>query len=450
MSDDPNLPQTSPSATAEASVSDAPAATTTEPAKPRTPIKIGSQRQSSGVFRAKPQPLVKPIRPVETPDPNAEPAPTAAPVAAITADAPSPETASPDTASSSPAATLPPAAESQPAGVAPYVPPRKAEKIEPPRTRDPLSDDMEQEFAAMMGGLSMDDMLANAAPPPAADLVPDSVHRGRVMSVRGKDVFIELPGRAQGLLPVSQFEEPPAAGAFLQVKVQRHDPAEGLYVLSLPESAVSVAGWDQLSEGMIVDAAVTGHNAGGLEVEVNKLRGFIPISQVSLYRIENLAEFVGQRLTCVVVEVRAESRKLVLSRRAMLERERAESKTKLLAELEVGQTREGVVTRIQPFGAFVDLGGVDGLIHVSQMSWDRVAHPSEVLEVGKRIKVQIAKLDPQTGKIGLTYRESWENPWETAERRYVPKSTVPGVVTKLMDFGAFVRLEAGIEGLIHI
>jgi small subunit ribosomal protein S1 len=151
-----------------------------------------------------------------------------------------------------------------------------------------------------------------------------------------------------------------------------------------------------------------------------------------------------------VTEVNPEARNLVLSRRAMLERERAEAKTKLMDEIAVGQDREGVVIRLQPFGAFVDLGGVDGLIHVSQMSWDRVADPSEVLAVGQRITVRVVKYDRDTGKIGLSYRESWENPWESAERKYTPKSKVTGTVSKLTDFGAFVKLEPGIEGLVHI
>jgi small subunit ribosomal protein S1 len=201
---------------------------------------------------------------------------------------------------------------------------------------------------------------------------------------------------------------------------------------------------------MTVDAVVTGHNKGGLECEVNKLRGFIPASQVALYHVKDLEELVGQRFPCIVTEVKPERRNLVLSRRAVLERERADAKQKLLEELQVGQTREGIVRRLQPFGAFVDLGGVDGLVHISQLSWDRIDHPSEVLQEGQKIKVKISKINPDTGKIGLAYRETWENPWEKVADKYKPKSTVPGTVTRLMDFGAFVKLEPGVEGLIHV
>jgi small subunit ribosomal protein S1 len=201
---------------------------------------------------------------------------------------------------------------------------------------------------------------------------------------------------------------------------------------------------------MLVEARVTGHNKGGLECEVNQLRGFIPASQVSMYRVEDLSQFVEQKFPCIVTEVNPAKRNLVLSRRAVLERDAAEAKEKLLAELEAGQMRDGIVRSLQPFGAFVDLGGVDGLIHISQMSWDRVKHPSEVLEVGQKVNVKIQKIDPQTGKISLAYRDLTESPWATAAQDYPARSTVKGTVSRLMEFGAFVRLGPGVEGLVHI
>jgi small subunit ribosomal protein S1 len=201
---------------------------------------------------------------------------------------------------------------------------------------------------------------------------------------------------------------------------------------------------------MIVEARVTGHNSGGLEVQVNRLRGFIPVSQIALYRVENLEEFVGQKWPCVVTDANPDRRRLVLSRRAMLEREKEESRQKLWATLEPGQIREGVVRKLMDFGAFIDLGGVDGLLHISQLSWARVKHPSEVLHEGQTIKVKISKIDPETRKLSLTYREMLENPWDAAAGKYSVNSVARGVVTKLMEFGAFVQLEPGIEGLVHI
>ncbi len=180
------------------------------------------------------------------------------------------------------------------------------------------------------------------------------------------------------------------------------------------------------------------------------MRGFIPASQVALYRVDDLSQFVGEKWECVVTEAKPEKRNLVLSRRAYLEREKEASREQMLAELAVGQTREGVVRSLQPFGAFVDLGGVDGLLHVSQISWTRVNHPNEVLQVGQHLQVRVLKIDPETHKIALGCKDLHDNPWTQATSKFPVRSTVHGRVTKLMDFGAFVEIEPGVEGLVHI
>ena len=185
-----------------------------------------------------------------------------------------------------------------------------------------------------------------------------------------------------------------------------------------PAPRSRVQDWSDLREGSVVEATITGENKGGLECQVNNIRGFIPAGQVSLYRVENLAQFVGERMLCVVTEANPDRRNLVLSRRALLEREQQEAKEKLLAELAPGQVREGIVRSIRDFGAFVDLGGVDGLLHVSQLSWARVKHPSEVLEVGQTVKVKIQKIDPETGKISLAMKELTESPWTNIAAKY--------------------------------
>jgi ribosomal protein S1 len=213
---------------------------------------------------------------------------------------------------------------------------------------------------------------------------------------------------------------------------------------------VEVGNWQDIVEGQIVEVMVTGSNKGGLECQVASLRGFIPLGQLSMYRVETPEDYVGQRLACVVTEADRERRNLVLSHRAVMERERAEKRDKLLAELAPGQLREGIVRSLKDFGAFVDLDGADGLVHVSQLSWDRVNHPSEVLEVGQKIKVRVEKFDKDTGKISLSYREVGENPWSAAASKYYVGARVNGVISRLMDFGAFVKLEPGVEGLIHV
>jgi small subunit ribosomal protein S1 len=236
----------------------------------------------------------------------------------------------------------------------------------------------------------------------------------------------------------------------LDVIVTSFNADEGLYELRLPGTAVHVDDWSDLAEGTVVEARVTGHNSGGLECDVSGIRGFMPISQVSLYRVEDLAQFVDEKFQCIVTEANPARGNLVLSHRAVLERDREAAKQQLLESLAPGQVHEGVVRNIRDFGAFVDLGGVDGLIHVSQLSWDRIGHPNQVLEEGQRVKVKIDKIDPETGKIGLSYRDLLQNPWETVQDKFHVGSIVTGTVSKIMDFGAFVRLEAGVEGLIHI
>jgi small subunit ribosomal protein S1 len=394
--------------------------------RPSERIRIGSQRNS--LYRAAAE------RPLPVDDPAQ--AEAAAPPAAVEEVPPVEEPPKPKPVT--PAA--PPAAKKEP------------KHYPPPNIRDQLSPELEQEYQAALGDLSFDALMsAEAATDAAPELAPESRVTGRVSRISREDVFIDLGGRNQGVVPLRQFDDqPPAEGAELELLVVRFDADEGLYELSRPTAAVDVGNWDEVREGQIVEVNVTGSNKGGLECQIAGIRGFIPMGQVSIYRVENPEEFIGQRLACVVTEANRERRNLVLSHRAVMERERAEKREKMLAELAPGQIREGIVRSMKDFGAFVDLGGVDGLIHVSQLSWDRVNHPSEVLEVGQKVKVRIEKFDKDSGKVSLSYREVGENPWQRAASKYIIGSRATGNVSRIMDFGAFVKLEPGIEGLIHV
>jgi small subunit ribosomal protein S1 len=331
--------------------------------------------------------------------------------------------------------------------------PLPPKKFPPPSIRDRLSPELEREFQEALGDVSVDALMTGPDTLTGqTSLEPESRHLARVIAVQRDDVFVELGGREQGILSVRLFTEPPQPNASFEVIVTRFNSEDGLYELGLPGMATAVGDWSQLSEGMLVEVRVTGHNTGGLECEVSRIRGFIPISQISLYRVEDLAEYVGQKLTCTVTEANPERRNLVLSRRAVLEREKEEARRTLMESLTPGQICEGVVRRLMDFGAFVDLGsGVDGLVHVSQLGWGRIKHPSEVLQEGQRISVRVDKVSPDTGRISLGYRELVEeNPWTLAEGRYLPNTPHHGRVVKVMEFGAFVELEPGVEGLVHI
>ena len=335
---------------------------------------------------------------------------------------------------------------------APFGAKREPKKYPPPNVRDQLSPELEDEYQAALGDVSLDALLDEAAAGDfaAPELAAESRVTGRVARTHREDVFVDLGGRNQGVVPLRQFEEPPREGTELELLVVRFDSEEGLYELTLPTAAVDVGNWDEVAEGQIIEVTVTGSNKGGLECQVAGIRGFIPMGQISIYRVENPEELVGQRLACVVTEANRERRNLVLSHRALMERERNEQRDKLLAELAPGQIREGVVRSMKDFGAFVDLGGIDGLVHFSQLSWDRVGHPSEVLEIGQKVKVRIEKFDKDTGKVSLSYREAGANPWQNVAAKYTVGARVTGAISRLMDFGAFVKLEPGIEGLIHI
>jgi small subunit ribosomal protein S1 len=236
----------------------------------------------------------------------------------------------------------------------------------------------------------------------------------------------------------------------IDVVVTGFNGEDNLHELSIPGGAIVAGDWSDLAEGSLVEATVTAVNTGGLECTVKGSRAFIPAGQVAMYRIESFADYVGQKLVCVVTEANERRGNLILSRRAILEREKEESKKSLLAALEPGQMHEGTVRKVMDFGAFVDLGGVDGLIHVSQLSWERVKHPSEVVKEGDKVRVRVEKIDADTGKIGLSLKNPEEHPWTGIENRFPVGSTVKGPVSRIAQFGAFVKLAPGVEGLIHI
>jgi small subunit ribosomal protein S1 len=323
----------------------------------------------------------------------------------------------------------------------------------PPNVRSALSPELEKELADALGDESLDSIIeGTSAAPTGAELASETRLTGTVLNIHRDDIFVDLGGRNQGILPLKQFEKttPPEVGSQLEVVVARFNPEQGLYELSLTNAAVDIGNWDEVHEGQLVEVNITGANKGGLECQISGIRGFIPMGQISIYRVENAEEFVGQRLTCVITEANRGRKNLVLSHRALMERERKEQKQKLMEQIAPGDIREGTVRSLQDFGAFVDLGGVDGMIHVSQLSWDRVTHPKEVLTVGQAVKVKIEKINKETGKISLGYRELAANPWDAAEQKFPVGARIKGTVSKLMQFGAFVRLDAGVEGLIHI
>jgi small subunit ribosomal protein S1 len=317
-----------------------------------------------------------------------------------------------------------------------------------------LDTDLDRELMEAMGGVAETDIqkLYSEDEERArknAEALKSGPKKGRVMSIHGQDVFVDIGGRTQGVLPVLQFEEgPPAIGTELDVNIEGYDP-DGVLILTR-RGAVVEADWDSVAEGMLVEGRVTGTNKGGLTVDVNGIRGFMPVSQIDLYRVEDLEQFVNQRMRCLVTEVDRAERNLLVSRRALLEKERAEGREKLWASLEEGQVLEGTVRSIKPFGAFVDLGGADGLLPIGEMSWTRIKEASDVVKEGQKVRVAVIRLDREARKITLGLRQLTTSPWDEAPLNYPPGSIVKGKVTRIADFGAFVEITPGVEGLVHV
>lgn len=277
-----------------------------------------------------------------------------------------------------------------------------------------------------------------------------SRYQARVLKIHNANVFVSLGGPNEGVIPLLQFLDTPVEGQQVDVVIRSFNPDEGLYELSIPGEAISANDWNDLEEGAVVEVKVESANTGGVECKVGNIRGFIPISQLSEFRIESAADYVGQKLLCVITEANPRRGNLVLSHRAVLEREKEQKRKERLASLEIGELCEGIVRKVMEFGAFVDIGGLDGLIHISQLSWEKIKHPSEVVKEGDKVQVRIEKFDPKTGKISLSYRSLQDDPWNDVETRFPVGSSIRGTVSRLANFGAFVKLATGIEGLIHI
>jgi len=332
------------------------------------------------------------------------------------------------------------------------LPPQK--RVAVPNLRQGLDDDLEEDFEAALAGVEVDALLDQAA---LVDqpIPPGSKVQGTVLSIGPETAFIDLGNQRQGALQLAGiFEEEgelPEVGAVLELSVGGRNDDDGLYEVAPANRGVVVEDWSQLEVGMIVQARCTAANKGGLECEVAGLRGFMPASLVSPWRIENFEEMVGQTLESLVTEINPGARRLVLSRRAVIEKQAADARAKMLETLEPGETVEGIVRSVRDFGAFIDIGhGVEGLVHVSQLSWERITDPNEMWKPGQAVMAVVKKVDRESGKSGLSTRGLVESPWSRADAKYPMGSTVRGTVSRIADFGAFVKLEPGIEGLIHV
>ncbi|MBQ1337653.1 MAG: 30S ribosomal protein S1 [Thermoguttaceae bacterium] len=296
-----------------------------------------------------------------------------------------------------------------------------------------------------------------------AEIELNQILDGVVVRIEKEFVIVDVGYKSEGAIPVSEWEEgeeTPKPGDHVKVLVEELEDAmtaeevqsRGMIVLS-KRKAAKIESWmrmmERVKEGDVVDGVVSKKIKGGLLVDIG-VNVFLPASQVDIRRPTDINEFIGKPIKCVILKIDEARRNIVVSRRELIEQERKEKKTALLNELQVGQIREGTVKNIAEFGAFIDLGGIDGLLHITDMSWGRITDPKELVSIDQKIEVVVLNIDYEKEKISLGLKQKTPSPWEHVEEKYPEGSKVKGTVVNVMSYGAFVKLEEGVEGLVHI
>ena len=281
----------------------------------------------------------------------------------------------------------------------------------------------------------------------------NTIVKGRILEIKSQVVLVDIGYKSEGAIPISEFEDEEfQVGDDIEVLLEKLENDEGMVVLS-KEKAAHKQNWDKIvrvyEEGGLVRGKVKSVVKGGLMVNVG-VEAFLPGSQIDIIPPKDLNEYVGKVYEFKIVKVNDDRKNIVLSRREVIEAERAEQRARFLETVRVGDKVEGVVKNITDFGAFIDLSGMDGLLHITDMSWGRINHPTEVLAIGQTVAVQILEVDKEKERVSLGLKQMLSNPWENIESRFPVGQRVRGRITKLVPYGAFVEIEPGVEGLIHV
>jgi small subunit ribosomal protein S1 len=317
-----------------------------------------------------------------------------------------------------------------------------------------LSDDAIDEQINEMFGDAEHEHLENMLQTRVDSKLPGTILKGIIAQQIGNDVIVEVGLKSEGKVDVAEFGDPSeiVPGREIEVLLEDTDSEDGLIMLS-KRKADTIRGWETIintkNEGDVVTGKVIRRIKGGLLVDIG-VAVFLPASQVDIRKPGDISRFIGKDVECKILKIDVESRNIVVSRRKLVEEERKSSKEKILNEIEIGQLRKGVVKNIADFGVFVDLGGLDGLLHISDLSWGRISHPSEVVHLDQDIECIVIGVDKDNDKISLGLKQKTSCPWDDVENRYPVSSRVQGKVVNVMNYGVFVRLEDGIEGLVHI
>ena len=319
-----------------------------------------------------------------------------------------------------------------------------------------LGDELDKELELAMAGAESGEYSIGAA-----TLAVNSVLHGKILRVDNEFVLVDVGYKSEGHIPRNEWDESepaPQVGDTVKVLLEEFEDGQleeqrGLITLS-KRKARRIEDWLRVMESVHEDDVVTGFVTrkikGGLLVDISGVNVFLPASQVDIRRPADIGDYCGRAIQCLVLKIDEARRNIVVSRRALIEQERTERKKQLMETLEAGQIRRGIVKNIADFGAFVDLGGIDGLLHITDMSWGRIGHPSEMVSIDQELEVQVLHIDREREKIALGIKQRTSSPWAKVADKYPVATVCNGTVVNVMSYGAFVKLEDGVEGLVHI
>lgn len=288
----------------------------------------------------------------------------------------------------------------------------------------------------------------------SSSMTPGTVLKGRIVEITKDHVVVDVGLKSEGLVPIEEFSDPSEVflDAEVEVLLDRAEDDNGQIVLSR-EKAERLRQWEYIvqncEEGSIVKGKVIRKVKGGLMVDIG-MEAFLPGSQIDNKRIKNLDDYLGKTYEFKILKINTERKNVVVSRRELLEAERISKKAELLEHIKTGDVREGVVKNITDFGVFLDLDGIDGLLHITDMTWKRIKHPSEMVHLGQKLEVMILSVDKDKGRVALGLKQKEANPWDKIEQKYPQGTRVRGKIVNLLPYGAFIEIEPGIEGLIHV
>ncbi len=325
-----------------------------------------------------------------------------------------------------------------------------------------LEDELLEQELEMMFGDTAESLFDESLLDANKQFDVNQIVEGKIVEINDEFVVVDVGFKSEGAIHKNEWDEnepPPEIGQTVKVLIEEVEDQHGApedvrAMISLSKrKAEKIIQWEQMmlsvQEGQVVTGTVTRKIKGGLLVDIG-VPVFLPASQVDIRRPNDIGDYIGRVVQCEVLKIDETRRNIVVSRRSLIEKQREEDREHLMAELEIGQVRKGIVKNIADFGAFVDLGGIDGLLHITDMSWERIGHPTEMVSIDQEIEVKILQIDREKQKIALGLKQKQNNPWTNIAEKYPVGTTIPGEVVNVMSYGAFVKLEPGIEGLVHI